>query len=134
MEITKYVFSKHGDERGDLVAIEEMKDIPFDIKRVYYMFNTDTSFTRGMHAHKNLQQILLCVHGSCTLVLDNGKEREEVLLNEPNVGVYIANNMWREMKNFTEDAVLLVLASTYYDEEDYIRDYDAFLKYVREEQ
>lgn len=133
MQITKYVFEPHGDERGQLVAIEEFRNIPFDIKRVYYMYDTVEGVSRGFHAHKKLQQILICVHGSCRIRLDNGKEQEVVLLDKPNEGLYVSNVMWREMYDFSPDAVLMVLASELYDEEDYIRNYDEFLKYVKEQ-
>ena len=130
MDIKKYTFPPHGDDRGQLVAIEEMKDLPFDIKRVYYIYDTLTDVVRGHHAHKCLKQVLLCVHGSCKIHLDNGHETAEVLLDKPNEGLYIENDMWREMYDFTPDAVLLVLASEYYDESDYIRNYDEFKKFV----
>ena len=131
MQIIKYYFQPHGDSRGQLIAIEQLKDIPFEIKRVYYMYDTGEGVIRGYHAHKNLQQVLICVHGSCTIRLDNGKEKEIITLDKPNVGLYVANNMWREMYDFSPDAVLLVLASELYDESDYIRDYDEFLMYIK---
>ena len=134
MEITKYTFPPHGDERGQLVAIEAMKDLPFEIKRVYYIYDTLPGVRRGFHAHTNLQQILLCVHGSCKIHLDNGTDTAEVLLDKPNEGLYISNDMWREMYDFSDGAVLLVLASEYYDESDYIRNYDDFIKLVREKE
>lgn len=130
----KIVFGIHGDSRGQLVAIEQLKDIPFEIKRVYYMYDTTEGVTRGYHAHKNLQQVLICVHGSCKIRLDNGTKKEIVTLDKPNEGLYVSNNMWREMFDFSPDAVLMVLASELYDESDYIRDYDEFLKYVKENQ
>ena len=130
MQVTKYVFNAHGDDRGQLVALEEFKDIPFTIRRVYYIYDTAQGVRRGYHAHQNLQQILICVSGSCKIHLDNGYETEEVLLDKPYEGLYIANNMWREMYDFTPGAVLLVLASELYDESDYIRNYDAFLKSI----
>ena len=133
MKIHVYNFLPHGDERGQLVALEEFKDIPFDIKRVYYIYDTLPGVRRGFHAHQNLQQILICVHGSCKIHLDNGYETEEVLLDKPTKGLYIAHNMWREMYDFSPDAVLMVLASELYDESDYIRNYDEFIKFVREE-
>ena len=132
MEVKRYTFPPHGDDRGQLVAIEENKDLPFDVKRVYYIYETLPGVRRGFHAHRNLQQILLCVSGSCKIHLDNGKETAEVLLDKPNEGLYIANDMWREMYDFTPGAVLLVLASEHYDEADYIRNYDDFIKLVRE--
>lgn len=130
MEIIKYRFQQHGDERGQLVALEEMKDIPFHVKRVYYMYDTGEGVRRGYHAHHNLQQILIAIHGTCKIHLDDGKETAEVLLDTPFEGLYIANNMWREMYDFSSDAVLMVLASEYYDEADYVRNYDDFKKMV----
>ncbi len=133
MQIKKYKFISYGDDRGQLVAIEEFKDIPFSVKRVYYIYDTKDGVRRGFHAHKKLEQILICVHGSCKIHLDNGTETEEVLLDKPYEGLYISNNMWREMYDFSEGTVLLVLASELYTEADYIRNYDEFLKFVREE-
>ena len=132
MQVVKYVFQPHGDDRGQLVALEEFNDIPFRIKRVYYMYETREGVTRGFHAHKSLEQILICIHGSCKIRLDNGLgERKVIPLEKPYEGLYVSNDMWREMFDFSPDAVLMVLASELYDEEDYIRDYDAFLAYVR---
>lgn len=129
----KYKFSLHGDIRGKLIAIEQQKDIPFAIKRVYYMYDTTNGFVRGCHAHKHLEQILICVHGSCRVRMDNGREQVVVPLDTPEEGLYLSSCIWREMFDFSPDAVLLVLASELYDEADYIRDYDAFLKYIKKE-
>ncbi|WP_330365370.1 FdtA/QdtA family cupin domain-containing protein [Pseudobutyrivibrio ruminis] len=126
----KYMFQPHGDNRGQLVALEEYKDIPFEIKRVYYMYDTGEGVVRGHHAHKTLQQILICIHGSCKIKLDNGREQKEVALEKPYEGLYVSNAMWREMYDFSSDAVLLVLASELYDENDYIRDYNDFIDFV----
>lgn len=131
MEVIKYVFQRHGDDRGMLVALEEGKEIPFPVKRVYYMYDTVPGVRRGHHAHKCLEQILICIHGSCKIHLDDGTETAEVALNNPYEGLYIPNNMWREMYDFSSDAVLMVLASVIYDESDYIRSYDEFMKYVK---
>ena len=128
MQVIKYVFQPHGDNRGQLIALEEFNDIPFQIKRVYYMYDTREGIVRGKHAHKNLEQILVCIHGSCKIRLDNGKERKVVPLEKPYEGVYVGSNMWREMYDFSPDAVLMVLASDVYEEIDYIRDYDEFLR------
>lgn len=130
MEVIKYAFQQHGDHRGQLVALEEGKEIPFQVKRVYYMYDTVEGVRRGYHAHKCLEQILICVHGSCKILLDNGSETEVVSLDTPFEGLYISNDMWREMYDFSPDAVLMVLASELYDEADYIRNYDEFLKFV----
>lgn len=130
MHVVKYMFQQHGDERGQLVALEEQKDIPFQIKRVYYMYDTAVEVHRGFHAHKSLEQILICIHGSCKILLDNGMEKKTVFLEKPYEGLYIANDIWREMYDFSADAVLMVLASDYYLEEDYIRDYNEFLHFI----
>lgn len=130
MQALKYVFQPHGDERGQLVALEEYKDIPFAIRRVYYIYDTLEGVIRGGHAHKSLEQILVCIHGSCKIKLDNGFECKVVPLEKPYEGLYISNDMWREMYDFSSDAVLLVFASELYDENDYIRNYDEFLKFV----
>lgn len=130
MQVRKYAFQQHGDERGQLVALEELIDIPFEIKRVYYMYDTLEGVRRGYHAHKALEQILICIHGSCKILLDDGTEKEIVPLDNPYEGLYVSNAMWREMFDFSPDAVLMVLASEYYTEDDYIRDYDEFLKYI----
>lgn len=132
MQVVKYQFQQHGDERGQLVALEEFNDIPFEIKRVYYMYDTGENVRRGYHAHRNLEQILICIHGSCKILLDNGKERKKVYLEKPYEGLHMPNNMWHEMYDFSPDAVLLVLASDYYNEEDYIRDYQQFIDIVHE--
>ena len=132
MQIVKYQFQQHGDDRGQLVSLEEFSDIPFEIKRVYYMYDTGKEVVRGAHAHKTLEQILICIHGSCKVRMDNGAETKDVYLERPYEGLYIPNDMWREMYDFSPDAVLLVLASDIYDETDYVRDYEAFLAMVRQ--
>jgi UDP-2-acetamido-3-amino-2,3-dideoxy-glucuronate N-acetyltransferase len=122
-----------GDERGGLVAIEANQHIPFDIKRIYYIFTASQEQPRGFHAHKDLKQLAICLHGQCKFVLDNGLKREELILNSPKQGLVIESMIWREMHDFSEDCVLLVLASEHYDETDYIRDYQTFLKAARHE-
>lgn len=130
MEINIVKLEEHGDSRGTLISLEQFKNIPFEIKRVYYMYDTVQGVRRGFHAHKKLKQILICVKGSCTILLDDGTEKAEVLLDTPNKGLIIESYVWREMFDFSEDAVLMVLASELYDESDYIRNYDEFLKYI----
>ena len=132
MQVVKYMFQPHGDTRGQLVSLEEYNDIPFEIKRVYYMYDTIEGVVRGHHAHKSLEQILVCVHGSCKVLMDNGKEKKVVPLEKPYEGLYIPNNIWREMFDFSPDAVLMVFASQVYDEADYIRDYNEFLEFIKE--
>lgn len=124
-------FEKHGDERGNLIALETIKEIPFDIKRVYYIYDTKENVRRGFHAHKNLQQVLICVKGSCKILLDDGTEKVSIELNDCSTGLYIKSPIWREMYDFTEDAVLMCIASQTYDEDDYIRDYNQFLNMIR---
>ena len=125
-------FKTLGDERGSLIAIEEGYNAPFDIKRVYYIFDTKKGVIRGYHAHVNLKQIAIAVKGSCTFILDDGKKREEIQLSKPTQGLFIEGLIWREMKDFSEDCVLVVLASEHYDESDYIRDYQKFVDIVVE--
>ena len=125
-------FPPLGDERGSLVALETGKTVPFDIKRVYYIFATQKDVARGFHAHKNLKQIIVCVTGKCRMVLDDSKVRQEIWLDSPTKGLLISDLVWREMHDFSEDCVLLVLASEHYDESDYIRDYEDFIKMARD--
>lgn len=121
-----------GDDRGSLVAIEASDTIPFEVQRVYYIFNTKSGVARGFHAHHQLQQLAVCVSGKCRMVLDDGQTIEEAWLDSPNKGLLIGDMIWREMHDFSDDCVLLVLASEHYDESDYIRDYDEFLKAVKQ--
>ena len=130
MSLVKWIdFKSLGDERGSLVAVEigMEKAIPFDIKRVYYIYHTAQGVSRGFHAHKNLKQVAICVAGKCRMVLDNGQARQEAWLDSPTRGLLIEDMVWREMHDFTKDCVLLVLASEHYDESDYIRNYPDFL-------
>lgn len=126
-----YGFNKLGDFRGALTSIESEIDTPFAIKRVYYLYYTLPDIRRGFHAHKRLEQILVCITGQCKVLLDDGYSKEIVQLSEPNLGLYVDTMVWREMYDFSEDCVLLVLASEHYDESDYIRNYEEFLCAVR---
>ncbi|MDW7748696.1 FdtA/QdtA family cupin domain-containing protein [Halomonas sp.] len=121
-------FPHLSDERGSLVALEANKTIPFEIKRVYYIYHTEQGVSRGYHAHKDLKQVAICVAGSCRIVLDDGHTRKETWLDCPTRGLLIESMIWREMHDLSEDCVLLVLASEHYDERDYIRNYEDFLK------
>ncbi len=127
-------FSMHGDERGQLIAVEAMSDlIPFEVKRVYYIFDTTPGTVRGNHAHKELGQVLICLSGACTIVCEMPDgARSEHRLDWPDRALLIEGLVWRQMKDFSKDAVLLVLASEHYSEEDYIRDYDVYRKVVNE--
>jgi len=128
MDIKFYDFPVRGDDYGSLIAIEANKDIPFEIKRAYYIFATKMDVRRGLHAHKELEQIAVCVSGSCRFYLDDGYEKTEVLLNSSSRGLYIGKMIWREMCDFTPDCVLLILASLHYDLSDYVRNYEEFKK------
>jgi dTDP-4-dehydrorhamnose 3,5-epimerase-like enzyme len=121
-------FPPLGDDRGSLVALEAHKTVPFDIKRVYYIFGTQVGVSRGFHAHRALQQVAVCVAGKCRMVLDDGQRRENVWLDSPTKGLLIGDLVWREMHDFSPDCVLLVLASEHYFENDYIRNYSDFLQ------
>lgn len=118
------------DKRGGLVAIEANVHIPFEIKRTYYLFASQ-NVARGFHAHRNLKQLAICLHGSCRFILDDGKTKEDVTLDNPQKGLVIEGLIWREMHDFSHDCVLLVLASEHYDESDYIRNYEEFLAETR---
>jgi dTDP-4-dehydrorhamnose 3,5-epimerase-like enzyme len=131
MDINLIQLQSHGDERGSLVSLEEEKNIPFPIKRVYYVFNTKDKVRRGFHAHKKLKQLAIVVKGSCRFLLDDGNEKIEVLLDNPAQGLYIESFVWREMFDFSEDCVLMVLADSIYDEADYVRDYELFLNMIK---
>ena len=121
---------KEDPSYGGMSYVEAEKDIPFKIRRIYCIYKTEEGMHRGFHAHKSLKQLLICVHGSCKILLDDGTSKEEVCLNKPYEGIFIQSNIWREMYDFSSDAVLLVLASELYDESDYIRDYEEFLRYI----
>ncbi|QPR55086.1 sugar 3,4-ketoisomerase [Aeromonas allosaccharophila] len=120
-----------GDERGSLIALESNNQIPFDIQRVYYLYGTKPSVARGFHAHKKLKQLAVCIKGSCRFVMDDGTNKQEVVLSTPDKGLFIDAMQWHEMYDFSEDCVLMVLADQLYDESDYIRDYIKFIEAVR---
>ena len=124
-------FSNLGDERGSLIVLNQLQEIPFTVKRVYYIHGTKDGVSRGFHAHKELHQLAICVSGNCRMVLDDGYAREEVLMQSPEVGVDLPPFLWHEMHDFSSDCVLLVLASALYDEDDYIRDYELFKRGIR---
>jgi dTDP-4-dehydrorhamnose 3,5-epimerase-like enzyme len=120
-----------GDDRGGLVALEVDKPITFEIKRVYYIFDTKKDVARGFHAHKSLKQIAVCVAGSCRFSLDDGLEKEDVILDSPLKGLVIDKMIWREMYDFSSDCVLMILADEIYKESDYIRNYEDFLCWIK---
>lgn len=125
-------FTNHQDNRGSLVALESFKNIPFDIKRVYYIFKNKTDVVRGKHAHKKLKQVYIAVSGSCKVSFSDGKTEKVYTLNKPDIGIVIDEIIWRELYDFSPDCVLMVLADDLYDESDCIRNYEEFLKYKKE--
>lgn len=120
-------FSEKGDERGRLVIIEGGQDIPFDIKRAFYIYGTDQNVVRGQHANRRTEFVLINVAGTSKVKVKDGRGNEVIFcLNRPHTGVYLPAMVWKDMYDFSQDSVLLVLASEHYDAEEYIRDYDAF--------
>ncbi len=122
------------DVRGNLTFIEENRHIPFEIKRVYYLYDVPGGESRGGHAHKQLQQFIIAANGSFDVILDGGSGQERYHLNRSYYGLYIPPMVWRELDNFSSGSVCLVLVSEYFDEEDYIRDHDVFKTHVRAHQ
>lgn len=121
-------FDDLGDERGKLVVIEGGQAIPFEIKRVFYIYESDSTVVRGQHANKESEFVLVNVAGTSKVRITDGKEEFVVSLDKPMTGVYIPKMIWKDMYDFSEDSVLLVLASTHYDGNEYIRDYDEYLE------
>lgn len=133
MKIKLIPLQNHGDERGSLVSLEQSKNIPFDIKRVYYMFNTQKGIRRGFHAHKKLIQLAIAIKGSCKFLMDDGITKANIVLDNPASGLLIEPMIWHEMYDYSDDCVLLLLANDFYDESDYIRNYNDFLELVEYE-
>lgn len=125
-KVELFDFPVHGDARGFLIALECLKEIPFDVKRVYFIYDTKEGVARGFHAHRKLKQVLIAVSGSMTIHVEYGDEKKQILLDSPDKGLLIDGLVWREMHDFSNGAVLLVLANEHYIEKDYIRDYDQF--------
>ncbi|MCM1188413.1 MAG: FdtA/QdtA family cupin domain-containing protein [bacterium] len=127
-------FAQKGDERGHLVIVEGMKDIPFEIKRIFYIYGSDASVVRGQHANRNSEFVLINVAGTSKVRVMDGKGNEAIfVLNRPHTGIYLPTMVWKEMYDFSADSVLLCLASEYYDPEEYIRSYEDFQKIVEQE-
>ncbi len=133
MNIELIDFQEHVNERGALVALEERKNIPFAIKRVYYIYDVPQEKRRGYHAHRDLEQVAVCLKGRCSFLLDDGKTKTTYTLENPATGLYIKGLVWREIFDFSDDCVLLVLANHYYDTKDYIFSYQEFLKAVADD-
>lgn len=121
-------FDIHGDNRGNLVALSENQEIPFEIKRIYYTWDMPKEAIRGGHAHRSLDEVMVCLHGSCDFVLDDGKEKITVTLDRPNKGLYVEAKLWRDFRNFSPNCVVILIASDYFHPEDHIKDYNEFLK------
>lgn len=126
-------FSDHGDERGKLVVIEGGMDIPFEIKRAFYMYGTDRKMKRGSHANRKTEFVLINISGKSKVKLDDGFSTTVVELNKPRMGIYIPAMLWKDMYDFSKDSVLLVLASEHYDSEEYIRDYNECIAILEKE-
>lgn len=125
-------FGEFGDERGNLVVAEGSgRDIPFEIKRVFYLYGSDATIVRGQHANRRTEFVLINVSGTSRVKVDNGFEQDIIELNKPRMGLYIPTMMWKDMYDFSADSVLLCLASEHYDDAEYIRDYDAFLREIK---
>lgn len=127
MDIERIQFNKHGDHGGMLVSLEQERNVPFDIRRVYYVFGTEPNVHRGRHAHRHLRQLAIALRGSVTIRVDDGTDSADFVMNDPAEGLLLGYMVWRELYDFSEDCVLMVLADQLYDPEDYIVDYDAFL-------
>lgn len=124
----EFRFNPIGDDDGKLVAVQSSIDLPFQIKRVYYIFDNKPNTERGFHAHINLKQVLVCISGACeVLVRNSGADSTTYILDDPTRGILIEGLVWREMRRFSPGAVLLVFASENYDEGDYVRDYSTFV-------
>lgn len=127
-------FPRKGDERGHLVIVEGGKDIPFEIKRAFYIYGSDKDVVRGQHANRRTEFVLINVAGSSKVRVKDGEGNEAIFcLNRPHTGIYLPTMVWKDMYDFSEDSVLLVLASEHYDAEEYIREYETFVKEVKEE-
>lgn len=127
-------FADLGDERGNLVVIEgEGRDIPFDIKRVFYIYGSDSEVVRGQHANRETEFLMVNVGGTSKVRIDNGYEQEIVELNRPGMGLYLPTMLWKDMYDFSPDSILLVLASKHYDAKEYIRDYNDYLEEIKKE-
>jgi len=120
------------DAHDGLISVaNSMDNIPFEIKRTYYIYGLYNPYAiRGMHAHKKLQQVVFCINGSFNLSLDDGAKKQDYYMDKPNIGIYLGIELWHTMKNFSQDCILLIFASEYYNESDYIRNYDQFVKYI----
>lgn len=128
MELDKH----HSDRKGDLTVVENGVTLPFDVKRVYYLYDVPGGESRGSHAHRQLEQLIIAASGSFTVVMDDGINKKSFFLNRPYQGLYVKPGLWRDLEDFSSGAVCMVLASEVYQKEDYIRDYQEFLEFRSE--
>ena len=131
MNYKLYTLKNFGDERGSLIPIEQGNNVNFDIKRAFYIYGTTDRTKRGVHANKYSEFLMIVISGSCKVLVDDGYKKEIVELNHPNQALYLDKMVWKEMFDFSYNAVLLVLSNERYNEEEYIRNYDDFIKIVR---
>lgn len=125
-------FQNNNDGRGELVIIENSKIIPFDIKRLFYIYDVKDDKSRGNHANKDSEFVMIALKGSVKIKVDNGEKKEDILLNNPKKGIHIPKLTWKEMYDFSEDCILLVLSNNHYDATEYIKEYNEFLEYANE--
>lgn len=130
-EVKMIELKENGDERGKLVIVEGKKDVPFDIKRIFYIYGTQRDVIRGQHANRESEFYLINVAGTSKVKVYDGKEEKVYNLDKPNLGIYLPKMVWKDMYDFSEDSVLLVLSSEHYDPKEYIRDYDEYLKLIK---
>ena len=119
----------HSDRKGNISVVQNGDTVPFDVKRVYYLYDVPGGESRGAHAHKELSQLIVAASGSLRVILDDGRAKRTFFLNRPYQGLYLKPGIWRDLNDFSSGAVCMVLASEKYDPDDYIRDYDEFLKF-----
>lgn len=132
MNYKKILFDQKGDDRGHLVVVESLKDIPFEIKRIFYIYGSSTEVVRGNHANRNSEFVFINVSGQSKIKINDGKQTEIIELNEAHTGLYLGKMLWKEMYGFSTDSVLLVLTNTIFDNQEYIRDYEVYLKEMTE--
>ena len=132
-DCTIITLDRHQHEKGNITVVQNNKEIPFEIDRVYYLYDIPGGESRGAHAHYDLEQLLVAASGSFDVTLDDGNVKRTFTLNRPYQGLYIKSGLWRELDNFSSGSVCMVLASAKYDEKDYIRDYDSFISYKSDE-
>jgi len=130
MKYKKLFFNELGDERGRLVVAESNKDIPFKIKRIFYMFGLEKDAVRGQHANRKSEFVLINIQGTTKVLIDDGKEKKIVILDSPHKGLYLNKMVWKDMYDFSEDSILLVLSNECYDSKEYIRDYSEYLREI----